>query len=70
MKTEIELIKAEVRKDDQGGETTHLWFEATIDDERYGDQIVLCDPSSFTNSMWQGIGKCISDHWEEFENER
>jgi hypothetical protein len=60
----IELIKAEVKLDDQGGETTALWFEATVDGETFGDQMILCDPSSYTKSMWQGIGKHISDTWE------
>ena len=59
METEIELIKAEAEKDDQGGETTHLWFEAVIDGKTYGNQLILCDPSSYTNSMWQ---------WENLED--
>jgi len=61
---EIELIKTEVREDDQGGETTHLWFEADIKGKTFGTQMVLCDPSSFTKSMWQGVGNHISDQWE------
>ena len=60
---EIELIKIEARKED-GVEATHLWFELTIDGKTYGDQVVLYNPSSYTKSMWQGIGNHISEHWE------
>ena len=60
----IELIKIEAKEDESKGELTGLWFELTVDGKTYGDQVVLCDPSSYTKSMWQGIGKHISDQWE------
>ena len=65
---EIELIKMAARIEDKV-ETTHLWFEATINGVRYGDQMVLFDPSSYTKSTWQGIGKHILEKWENLRRD-
>lgn len=69
MKIEIELVKAEAKVDNQGEEATQLWFETTVNGKTYGDQMTLCNPSNYTNSMWQGIGKHISSQWETWAKE-
>lgn len=62
---EIDLKLTMIEAQDCEGELTKLTFQTTILDKNYHCEIILCDPASYTSSLWKGVGRSLSQACDE-----